>query len=126
MLPRCNTRTEKTQRLLTGVAEAILIESAKGFQEGPVAQPDPIFLRAFETVRGRHSVDEWLSMTPQRMTEDIYKEMRRLDLIKAEKLQQRPGYKQARTATTLVTLHADVVSKAHVRPLPSGLRARVA
>jgi hypothetical protein len=90
-----------------------------------VAQTDAVFLQAFEAVRGRHSIDEWLSAAPQRITRQIYEEMRRLDLIRAQEM-LRPTARKKRVGSALVTLHSDATSRHGVRQLPSGLRANVA
>jgi hypothetical protein len=62
-----------------------------------MSQPDAVFMQAFDTVRRRYSVDEWLSLPPRQITRQIYDEMRRLDLMRAEKMllspprRRRPG-----------------------------------
>ena len=90
-----------------------------------MAQPDGVFLQAFESVRSRHSVDEWLSMTPQRITAEIYQEMRRLDLIRAEEL-LRSGAKKKRHGRAFVTLHTNAGSRYNIRQASPGLRVKVA
>jgi phosphoglycerate dehydrogenase-like enzyme len=50
-----------------------------------VDQPDTTFIQAYRTIRSRYSVDEWLFLLPQQITEEIYNEMRRLDLVGSAK-----------------------------------------
>jgi hypothetical protein len=80
-----------------------------------MAQPDPVFLRAFDAVRCCYGVDEWLSMTPQRITKEIYQEMRRFDLVRAEKFLLRSGNKKTRARPSLVTRDVGVGSQPEIR-----------
>ncbi len=40
---------------------------------------DHIFQEAYGRVRGRHTDQEWFSLTPRQITEAIYREMRIID-----------------------------------------------
>ncbi len=91
-----------------------------------MAQPDATFMKAYDAVRNRHSAEGWLFASPQQITKEIYAEMRRLDLIRAEKLALRSGTRKKRTAADFVPLHADGVSQHNIRQIAQVLRAKVA
>ncbi len=91
-----------------------------------MAQPDATFMKAFDTVRRRYSLEEWLFASPHQVTQEIYGEMRRLDLIRAEKMLLRSANKKKRTASNLVPLDTDAVEQNDARRPPRMLRARAA
>ena len=63
-----------------------------------MSQSDPIFRQAFDNVRGRHSAQEWLLISPQQITQEIYAELRRLDLVRGEEMVTQPKRTKKTTA----------------------------
>ena len=45
---------------------------------------DPLVLKAIEAVQARYTLDEWAALPPSQVTAEIYEELRRLDLQRAE------------------------------------------
>jgi hypothetical protein len=62
-----------------------------------MSQSDPIFRQAFDNVRSRHSAREWLLISPQQVTQEIYAELRRLDFVRGEEMVMQP--KRTKKAT---------------------------
>ena len=48
-----------------------------------IAMTDPVFLQAYATVRRSFSDEQWAALTPRQITDAIYREMRRIDAIRA-------------------------------------------
>ena len=67
---------------------------------------DPVVMRAIQNVQSRYTLDEWIMLDPRRVTEEIYHEVRRLDLemarMKEAASQLRPGKPKSRKLPKLV------------------------
>ena len=46
---------------------------------GASEMTDPVFQQAYEAVRGAYSRDAWGALTPRQITDEIYREIRRID-----------------------------------------------
>ncbi len=49
---------------------------------------DGIFQGAYKRVRSRHTEDGWLTLTPRQITEEIYSEIKEIDLQRANAAQE--------------------------------------
>ena len=72
-----------------------------------MSEPDPTVMQAIATVRSRYGLDEWLSLTPQQITEKIYSEVRRLDLIRVQAMLSGPATEQYRIEVAAAPVHAE-------------------
>ena len=91
-----------------------------------MSQPDATFLQAFNSVRRRHSVEEWISLPPRQITQEIYAEMRRIDLIQAQAILRRSVTKRKAMVAKLVPVVSEAAEQT-TAPRPAKLvRARAA
>lgn len=68
---------------------------------------DPTFMQAFTTVRKHHSDEEWLLMSPQQITREIYDEVRRLDRMRLEMTHVMPeAAMEPVVATSFSSMHS--------------------
>ena len=51
---------------------------------------DPVVMQAIATVRGRYSSGEWATLLPSEVSAEIYREIRRLDLLRVTRRAETP------------------------------------